>query len=78
MISLLFAALYLGAVIMLHRSCAPVNQVVRLVREMISRRTSSDSSLPLERTTDQPENLQPTFSSRSQMSDVASRTRIGG
>ncbi len=61
MISLLFAALYLGAVIMLHGSCAPVNQVVRLVREMISRHASSNPSLSSERRTDQPNNLQAEF-----------------
>jgi PST family polysaccharide transporter len=61
MISLLFAALYLGAVIMLHGSCAPVNQVVRLVREMISRHASSNPSLSSEQRTDRPNNLQAEF-----------------
>jgi len=35
MISLLFGALYLGAVILLHRGCAPLYLVARLLREMV-------------------------------------------
>ncbi|HUK26195.1 MAG TPA: lipopolysaccharide biosynthesis protein [Terriglobales bacterium] len=34
-ISLLFAALYLGAVILLHGGCAPIYQLVSLTREMV-------------------------------------------
>ncbi len=40
-ISLLFAALYLGAVIALHRGFAPVHQVVGLLMEMLPGRKSS-------------------------------------
>src|SRR5207247_3368387 len=35
MISLLFGALYLGAVILLHRGCAPLYLVARRLREMV-------------------------------------------
>jgi len=35
MISVGFVALYLGAVILLHRGCAPLRQVVRLLQEMV-------------------------------------------
>jgi hypothetical protein len=43
-VSLLFAALYLGAVILLHRGFGPVNQVVRLLQEMMPGRKASKSS----------------------------------
>jgi len=43
-ISALFLALYLGAVVGLHRGCAPLNQVARLLREMASRGGSSESA----------------------------------
>ncbi len=43
-VSLLFTMLYLGAVILLHRGCGPIYQVVGLLREMISRRKSSAGS----------------------------------
>jgi len=41
-ISLLFGALYLAAIVLLHRSLAPIHQVVRLLREMVtsSKRTA--------------------------------------
>ena len=35
MITLLFGVLYLGAVILLHRGCAPLYQFVGLLREML-------------------------------------------
>jgi O-antigen/teichoic acid export membrane protein len=68
MISALFGALYLGAVIALHGSCAPLKQVARLLREMISRRTPSDSSPPSESTADRAEGLQPDFAPTSEIS----------
>jgi PST family polysaccharide transporter len=37
MISALFGILYLGAVILLHRGCAPLYQVAGLLREMLPR-----------------------------------------
>lgn len=43
--SVLFLALYLGAVIALHRSFAPLHQVAGLVREMTSRSKRSESML---------------------------------
>jgi PST family polysaccharide transporter len=45
MISLMFGAVYLGAVILLHRGCAPLYQVARLLGEMIPWRMSSKPSL---------------------------------
>jgi len=45
MISVLFGVLYLAAVIILHRGPAPINQVVSLLREMIARRRSTQSSV---------------------------------
>src|SRR5437667_12520430 len=44
MISLLFGALYLGAVILLHRGCAPLYLVARLLREMVPWSRLSTSS----------------------------------
>jgi len=44
-ISGLFGALYLGAVILLHRGCAPLYQVAGLVREMVPRGRFSKASL---------------------------------
>jgi O-antigen/teichoic acid export membrane protein len=40
-ISLLFGLLYTGVVVLLHRSWAPLMQVVNLVREMLARRRSA-------------------------------------
>jgi O-antigen/teichoic acid export membrane protein len=40
-ISILFVTLYLGAVILLHRGCAPLYQVARLLQEMMTRRRFS-------------------------------------
>jgi polysaccharide transporter, PST family len=42
-ISALFATLYLAAVILLHRGCAPLNQVARLLQEMVPGLRSSRS-----------------------------------
>jgi polysaccharide transporter, PST family len=42
--SLLFGALYLSAVVILHQSCSPLYQIVDLLREMISRSRSSKVS----------------------------------
>ena len=39
--SLLFGALYLGAVILLHRGIAPLDQIASLLREMTPRAKSS-------------------------------------
>ncbi len=44
MISVLFGLLYLGAVIALYRGCAPLYQVMRLLREMVPWGRSSGSS----------------------------------
>jgi len=41
MISVLFGTLYLGAVVLLHRGCAPLYQVAGLLREMVPWRTLS-------------------------------------
>jgi PST family polysaccharide transporter len=46
MISVLFGTLYLGAVILLHRGCAPLYQVARLLREMLPSGRFSRSSSP--------------------------------
>jgi hypothetical protein len=35
MVSVLFAALYLGAVILLHGGCDPLRQIATLVRDML-------------------------------------------
>jgi PST family polysaccharide transporter len=43
--SLLFGTLYLGAVILLHRGCAPISQVVALLRVMVPSKKSSNLSL---------------------------------
>lgn len=43
-VSAVFAALYLGAVILLHNGFGPVHQVIRLLREMIPGRRSSKTS----------------------------------
>jgi PST family polysaccharide transporter len=43
-ISLLFAALYLGAVFLLHRGFEPLHQVIRLLQEMMPGRRSSKAS----------------------------------
>jgi O-antigen/teichoic acid export membrane protein len=43
-VSLLFTALYLGVVILLHRGCGPIYQVAGLLREMTSRRASFASA----------------------------------
>jgi O-antigen/teichoic acid export membrane protein len=42
--SLLFGALYLGAVIILHRGIAPLDQIASLLREMVPRAKSSKPS----------------------------------
>jgi O-antigen/teichoic acid export membrane protein len=47
-ISSLFTALYLGAIVILHRGCAPIYQVLGLFREMISRRKASDETPTVE------------------------------
>ncbi len=54
-ISALFLALYLGAVVGLHRGCAPLNQVARLLREMASRGGSSESAPSFEDRAEWPE-----------------------
>jgi polysaccharide transporter, PST family len=43
-VSLTFAALYVGAVIVLHRGFGPVHQVVRLLREMMPGRRAAKAS----------------------------------
>lgn len=50
MTSLLFTALYLGAVILLHRGCGPIYQVMGLLREMTSRNKSAASTPIAEQT----------------------------
>jgi hypothetical protein len=40
----LFAALYLGAVVLLHGSCDPLRQIVALVRDMLPRRGAGSRS----------------------------------
>jgi PST family polysaccharide transporter len=47
-ISSLFSALYIGAVILLHGGCEPLQQVARLVSDMVPRGRSSSSCLPPE------------------------------
>ena len=63
-ISALFLALYLAAVITLHGGSAPLNQVARLLREMASRGRSSESPPSFGRAAEWPEapqvNLPPT------------------
>jgi len=53
--SLLFVALYLGLVIALHRSLAPLNKVAGLLREMTSRGKGSHAEPGSERCTPDPE-----------------------
>ena len=43
-VTALFAALYLALVILLHRGCAPLNRLARLLREMTSRGELSASA----------------------------------
>jgi hypothetical protein len=49
-ISFLFGALYIGAVIVLHRGCAPLIQVIGLLREMVPGGKSSKRSPAVART----------------------------
>lgn len=47
-VSVLFGALYLGAVILLHRGCAPLYEFTGVLREMMPLRRSSKLSPPIE------------------------------
>jgi len=47
-ISGIFVVLYLGVVVLLHRGCAPLYQLGRLLREMLPRRGSSEAAAVLD------------------------------
>jgi O-antigen/teichoic acid export membrane protein len=45
LVTVLFGILYLGAVIVLHRGCAPLHQVAGLLRDMVQRKLSAPSQV---------------------------------